>query len=381
MQEIFQESISLAGHNQPFALATVVRCKGSTPQKPGAKMLFRADGSAIGTLGGGCVEGDIWAIAREMLRKKEPPQFRSYTLNEELAAQDGLVCGGTMYFWIEPVYAGDAALPFLSPIHEAIKGGKPLALATVLKAGAGGDPPAGSKLLVYEDGATFASLRNREIEAEVLKTGRRLAALGENAYLQAGNGAEIFVEGFTTPPTLIIMGGGHVGKAVSSLAATLGYRVIIIDDREDFANPERFPEAFQTIAADYEQGLNQVAMNLNTFIVIATRGHRHDDLALQAALRTPARYLGLLGSKRKTALIFKRLHEAGIPPERLYNIHAPVGINIGALTPEEIAVSIIGEIIAVRRGGEGGFMSLTGPETLRVILDNGHKVSKPQSDN
>lgn len=357
MQELYTEAVKLISHNHPFVLATVVRCKGSTPQKPGAKMLFRADGSSMGTLGGGCVEGDIWAIAAEMLRQKQAPQYRTYTLNEELAAQDGLVCGGTMYFWIEPVYAGNTALPFLTPIYEAIQGGKPLALATVLKPGADGQPPAGSKLLMYEDGATFGSLENREIEAEVAKTGRRLAALGENAYLQAGNGAEIFVEGFTTPPTLIIMGGGHVGKAVSSLAATLGYRIIIIDDREDFANPERFPEAFQTIAADYEQGLKQLAVNLNTFIVIATRGHRHDDLALQAALRTPARYLGLLGSKRKTALIFKRLQEAGIPPERLCSIHAPVGLNIGALTPEEIAVSIMGEIIALRRGGAGGFMS------------------------
>ncbi|MCK6620041.1 MAG: XdhC family protein [Calditrichaceae bacterium] len=358
MQEIYTEAVKLISQNQPFALATVVRCKGSTPQKPGAKMLIRADGSAIGTLGGGCVEGDIWAIATEMLRKKEPPQFRSYTLNEELAAEDGLVCGGTMYFWIEPVYPGDAVLPFMLPILEAIAGGKPLALATVVKAGSGGDPPAGSKLLVYEDGETFASPENREIEAEVLKAGRRLAALGENEYLQTSGAAEIFVEGFTTPPTLIIMGGGHVGKAVSSLAATLGYRIIIIDDREDFANPERFPEAFRTIAADYEEGLGQVSVNLNTFIVIATRGHRHDDVALQAALRTPARYLGLLGSKRKSLLIYKNLYEKGIPLSRIREIHAPVGLNIGALTPEEIAVSIMGEIIAVRRGGEGGFMKL-----------------------
>ncbi len=357
MQEIFQESINLVVHNHPFVLATVVRCQGSTPQKPGAKMLIRADGSAIGTLGGGCVEGDIWSIAMEMLRKKEPPQFRSYTLNEELAAEDGLVCGGTMYFWIEPVYSGDAVLPFITPIHEALAGGKPLALATVVKAGSDGKPPAGSKLLVYEDGEIFGSPGKGEIKAEVLKTGRRLASLGENEYLQIA-GAEIFVEGFTTPPTLIIMGGGHVGKAVSSLAATLGYRIIIIDDREDFANPERFPEAFQTIAADYEEGLGQATVKLNTFIVIATRGHRHDDVTLQAALRTPARYIGLLGSKRKSLLIYKNLYEKGIPLHRIREIHAPVGLNIGALTPEEIAVSIMGEIIAVRRGGEGGFMKL-----------------------
>jgi len=364
MQNIFSEAAKLLNQNQPFVLATVVRTKGSTPQKAGAKMLIREDGSSVGTLGGGCVEGDIWYIATEMLRKKEPPQYRSYTLNEELAAKDGLICGGTMYFWIESAYSSQEFLPYFQPILDAIEGGQPVSLATVVKSAsspkesATGEMPSGTKLLIYEDGAATGSFQNKEIEKSVIKSGQRLAAFGENEYLQTLDGTEIFLEGYTTPPALIILGGGHVGKAISSLAATLGYQIIIIDDREDFANPQRFPEAAKTIVAEFDKGLAELSVNANSYIVIATRGHRYDDIALEGAIRTPARYIGLLGSKRKSLLIFKRLSESGIAPERIREIRAPVGLNIGALTPEELAVSIMGEIIALRRGGSGGFMKM-----------------------
>lgn len=133
MLNLFEEAFKLTEQKRTFVLATVVRTKGSTPQKAGAKMLIREDGSSVGTLGGGCVEGDIWYIATEMLRKKEPPQYRSYTLNEELAAEDGLICGGTMYFWIEPIYSSQEFLPYLRPILNAIEGGSPVSLATVVK--------------------------------------------------------------------------------------------------------------------------------------------------------------------------------------------------------------------------------------------------------
>jgi xanthine dehydrogenase accessory factor len=186
-------------------------------------------------------------------------------------------------------------------------------------------------------------------------------------------GREIFIEGFTTPPTLIIMGGGHVAKAVSSLAAPLGYRVVIIDDREELSSPQRFPEALKTITADFDRALKQFPENANTYIIIATRGHRYDDIALEAAIRTPARYIGLLGSRRKSLLIFKRLAQKGIPMERIRKTHAPIGLDIGALTPEELAVSIVGEIIAIRRGGKGEFMKLPDENILNAIQDQFNK--------
>jgi xanthine dehydrogenase accessory factor len=372
MQEIFSKAAELIRQNRPFIFTTVVRTKGSTPQKAGAKMLIRANGSTLGTLGGGCVEGDIWYIATEMLRKKEPPQYRHYTLNEDIAAGDGLVCGGTMYFWIEPVYDGEKFFPYLNPILEAINGGKPVSLATVVKT-VSPEIQLGKKLLIYEDGSVSGDLNDTSFKKAIIKPGRRLAAFGENEFFAVTGGAEVYIEGFTTPPTLIIMGGGHVGKAVSTLAATLGYRVIIIDDREEFANSQRFPEAFRTIPADFEQGLAQFSVNANTYIVIATRGHHYDDIALEAAIRTPARYIGLLGSQRKSLLIFKRLAEKGISPDRIREIHAPIGLDIGALTPEELAVSIMGEIVAVRRGGKGEFMKLPDENIQKTIQDKFNK--------
>jgi xanthine dehydrogenase accessory factor len=372
MQEIFSKAAELIRQNRPFIFTTVVRTKGSTPQKAGAKMLIRANGSTLGTLGGGCVEGDIWYIATEMLRKKQPPQYRPYSLNEDIAAGDGLVCGGTMYFWIEPVYDGEKFFPYLNPILEAINGGKPVSLATVVKT-VSPEIQLGKKLLIYEDGSVSGDLNDTSFKKAIIKPGRRLAAFGENEFFAVTGGAEVYIEGFTTPPTLIIMGGGHVGKAVSTLAATLGYRVIIIDDREEFANSQRFPEAFRTIPADFEQGLAQFSVNANTYIVIATRGHHYDDIALEAAIRTPARYIGLLGSQRKSLLIFKRLSEKGISPDRIREIHAPIGLDIGALTPEELAVSIMGEIVAVRRGGKGEFMKLPDENIQKTIQDKFNK--------
>ena len=151
------------------------------------------------------------------------------------------------------------------------------------------------------------------------------------------------------------------GKAVSQLAAGLGFRLIIVDDREEYADPERFPEAEQTIVADFSNGLTDLPINQNTYILVATRGHRFDDIATAAAVDSPARYVGLLGSKRKSLMIYKNLAEKGISVERIQEIRSPVGVDIGALTPSELAVSIMAEIIAIRRGGSGGFMKMDMP--------------------
>ena len=171
-------------------------------------------------------------------------------------------------------------------------------------------------------------------------------------------GTEIFVEGFTTPPTLVMVGGGHVGKATADLAHFLGYRVLVVDDRPEFSNPERFPYAEETIVTPYDQWATNLSINVNTFLVVATRGHRFDDMALESALTTRARYIGLLGSRRKTLMIYQRLIQQGVASERIKEVYAPVGLNIGGLTPEELAVSIMSEIIMVRRGGDGGQMQM-----------------------
>ena len=358
MKEVIQEAMKLLGEGQPCILATVVRTKGSTPQKPGAKLLVRKDGSGLGTLGGGCVEGDIWYAAKEILRRKGAPEFRDYYLNEDIAARDGLVCGGTMYFFIEPLWDSQNFLPFGEEILNAYENGVPVSVATVVRADEG-RTQLGARLLLREDGSAYGSLGSPELDTPALEVARRVAQMGINEHVITPTGVEIFVEGFTTPPTVVLVGGGHVAKATYDLALLLGYRVYVVDDRAEFANAERFPQAAGTIVVpDYTRCLDEIPINANTFIVVATRGHWFDDLALEAAVRTPAGYVGLLGSKRKTILIYQRLVKLGIDPKRLKDVHAPIGLDIGALTPEELAVSIMSEIVMFRRGGSGGPMRM-----------------------
>ena len=357
MKEVIQEAVRLLDEGQPCVLATVVRTKGSTPQKPGAKLLVRQDGSGVGTLGGGCVEGDIWFAAKEIMRGHGGPEYRDYFLNEDIAARDGLVCGGTMYFFIEPLREPQDFLPHAKEMMSSYEGSDPIGVATVVKTPSG-RKNLGDRLLLRSDGSTYGSLGDKELDQLAIETSQRIAPLGKNEYVIAEDGTELFVEGFTTPPTLVLMGGGHVGKATSTLANLLGYRIYIVDDRPQFANKERFPEAEETVVADYGEGLNHVPINANTSIVVATRGHRYDDLALETAIKTPAGYIGLLGSRRKTILIYQRLAQQGVPVERLREIRAPLGLDIGALTPEELAVSIMSEIIMHRHDKSGSPMTM-----------------------
>ncbi len=373
MKEVIEEAVRLMEKQEPCVVATVVRTKGMTPQKAGAKQLIRQDGSSTGTLGGGCVEGDIWHYAKEILRSKGGAQFREYYLNEDIVAKDGLVCGGTMYFYIEPLWQPEDYLPITKEIIRAYQGGPPVAIATVVSVPVG-KTNQGQKIIIREDGSVSGSLDYNKLFDQVVKTGRKIAAFGDSDYICGEDGTEVYVEGFTIPPTLVILGGGHVGKAVYNLALTLGFKTIIIDDRPEFSNKERFPQAVETIVADFDQAINKLNLKFNTFIVIATRGHRYDDMATKAAVATPARYIGLLGSKRKNLMIFRDLHNSGVPLEKIKEIHAPVGLNIGALTPEELAVSIIAEIIMCHRNGEGSSMKMASENMLELI----QKLPKPQ---
>ncbi|MBI2935305.1 MAG: XdhC family protein [Chloroflexi bacterium] len=358
MEIVFRETVRVLKEGQRCVLATVVRTKGSTPQKSGAKLLVRQDGSGVGTLGGGCVEGDIWFAAKTLLKEGGPAEMRDYYLNEELAARDGLVCGGTMYFLIDPIYEPEPTLSYSQAIVEAYQGRRSVALASLTRAPQGFPTRAGATLFVQEDGASEGTLGDQALDQRVARKARALMPYGKCDYLQTQDGAEVFIEAYTTPPQLVLMGGGHVSRAIAPLAKTLGFRIFVIDDRPEFANEARFPQAKETIVAPYDKGLDRVAVNSNTFIVIATRGHRYDDMATEAAARSPASYVGLLGSKRKSLLIFEELFRKEVPEERIRTIRSPVGLSIGARTPEEIAVSIMAEILAVRLGGDGSPMRM-----------------------
>ena len=381
MQDVFHEAVNLLEKDKPLVVATVIRTKGSTPQKTGAKLLVREDGTGVGTLGGGCVEGDIWFAASELMKRGGSAQYREYLLNEELAAQDGLVCGGTMYFLIDPVYSPDEYLPFAREIDEAYKGNGTVALATVIRRTDGSDAGIGAKLFIRSDGSTEGTLGAPEVDKHAFKKGTQLMALGKNEYVVTDYGVEYFVEAYTTPPQIVLCGGGHVSKAIAPLAKNLGFHVFITDDRKEFASEERFPEASKVVAEKPEEALPELPINANTFIIIATRGHRYDNVALEAAAKTPAQYVGLLGSKRKTILIYEDMVRDGvIPIERIKDIRSPVGLDIHARTPEEIAVSIMAEILMFRLGGTGAPMKLEEHRIERIINKVRQEESVPAAD-
>ncbi len=366
MQEVFREALKRMEKGEPVVLATVVRTKGSTPQKPGAKLLVRQDGSGAGTLGGGCVEGDIWFAAKQLMDQGGSTEYREYELNEDLAANDGLVCGGTMFFLIDPVYDSDQYMPFAQEIESAYKGNGAVALATVVKSADEGDTKIGDKLFIRENGESEGSLGESKTDNIAIQKALSLMIHGRNEYVVNEDGSEYFIEAYTTPPQLVICGGGHVSKALSNLAKPLGFRLFITDDRAEFANPDRFPEADIIVTKKPEDALEELPLNANTFIVVATRGHRYDNSALLAAARTPAKYVGLMGSKRKTILIYEDLFRSDLGLERIAEIRSPIGLDIKARAPEEIAVSIISEILMFRLGGTGLPMKLDSKQIDRI---------------
>ena len=366
MQEVFHEAVNRLEKGESVVVATVIRTKGSTPQKPGAKLLVRQDGTGAGTLGGGCVEGDIWFAAKQLMQQGGEAEYREYELNEELAAEDGLVCGGTMYFLIDPVYTPEDYLPYAREIDFAYKGEGAVALATVIKSGNDGKSRIGDKLFIRENGKNEGTLGNLETDKGAIEKAKILMIHGRNEYVMTASGAEYFLEAYTTPPQLVICGGGHVSRALASLAKPLEFRLFITDDREEFANEDRFPEADIIVSEKPEDALPNLPINPNTFIVVATRGHRYDNSALLAAAKTPARYVGLMGSKRKTILIYEDLMRSDLSLDRIREIRSPIGLDIKARTPEEIAISIMSEMLMFRLGGSGLPMKLDEKQLDRI---------------
>ena len=256
--DIYEEIVKLRQQGRRGAIATIVNVRGSIPSFRTAKMLVRDDGSFFGTIGGGCVEADVWQAAREVM-ESEKPRTLTFNLNQDPKYDTGLVCGGTLDIFIEPI------LP---------------------------------------------------------------------------------------PALLYIFGAGHVAINLYRVASNAGFDVIVVDDRETYANRERFPGAQDVIAEDFDQAMARLTPTESSYIVIVTRGHRDDMRCLRWAVQTSARYIGMIGSKRKTIAIHKELVKEGVPSHLFKRVHAPVGLDIGAVTPEEIAVSITAELIAIRRHSE-----------------------------
>ncbi|MBL76543.1 MAG: hypothetical protein CL763_06450 [Chloroflexi bacterium] len=375
MKAVYDEAANLSDNQEDFVIAKVIHTQGSTPQKPGASLLVKSDGTTVGTLGGGCVEGDIWFAAKEALREKSGPSYKKYFLNEDIAARDGLVCGGTMYFYIEPVIGADPKRKTSKLISEAYAGIGNIAIATVVSSDR---LEIGSQLLIETNGFTTGTLGDEKLNTEIVPTALSLMEMGKTFRFATQENDEIFIEGYTSPASVILVGGGHVNLQVANLAKTLGFRIMVTDDREEFSSHDRFSMAELVNTAPYGVGLDFFPVTPNTAIVIGTRGHNFDDLALFSAAKTTAGYVGLLGSTRKTIMIYESLLKQGIPEERLRQIHAPIGLDLGGRTPEEIALSIMAEIVAWRNSRNGAPMTMASSQINKIVSKIKKIKAEPQ---
>ncbi len=263
--DIFDEIVRLRRQGQKCALATIVQVNGSIPSYESAKLLVREDGSMAGTIGGGCVEAEVWTAAREVI-ETEQPKHLTFSLGQDAAYDNGLICGGQLNVFVEPI---------------------------------------------------------------------------------------------VPQPRAFIFGAGHISKSLSKVATLAGFATVIVDDREQFANRDRFPEADEVHAGEYEEVFPKLEVNSSSYLVIVTRGHRDDMRVLKWAMSTPARYISMIGSKRKVLGVMKELEKEGMRREEFDRLHAPMGLEIGAISPEEIAIAVAAEMIAVRRQPKSDWRSIS----------------------
>ncbi|HIE51783.1 MAG TPA: XdhC/CoxI family protein [Armatimonadetes bacterium] len=347
MNRLYRDLLELLDEGTPCALATVVSTQGSTPQKAGAQALFAVDGRLFGTVGGGCLEMEVRRQALSCLSTGQPTTL-DLRLDEDVGAEGGLVCGGTAQVFIE--VPTPAQREFYAQVMQVQEQRQPAALATVIKAEAR-TLIGGHALLPSEGKPTLDRLPPTGLEPlqEVASTALEQ---GQSRLLEATlpeGKAQVYVEPLLPQPVLLIAGAGHVGKAVAHLGSFLNFEVVVVDDRPEFANPQRIPEANRLLVADIASTIANWPIDSDTYIVIVTRGHRYDADALRACIQSQAAYLGMIGSRRKVKLIFDQLLTEGTAtPEQLARVHAPIGLPLGGDTVEEIALSIAAELVAVR---------------------------------
>lgn len=348
---LLRELIQSATQNRSVAYCRLVETRGSTPQKPGATMLVYEDGSQAGTLGGGCVEAEVKrrAIAALLDHRTE---IATFTLDHDYGWDDGLICGGRMQVLVRAVSKADLA--YYEDLAAAAESGSGLTEAIVFDA-AGGNP--GDTFLLDGSGEIIASLAN-ENAAESAAGADAVAAgcLLDNLRPLSLRPRPYNLNGVAYLPSLsryrlVIVGGGHVGQAVSKLASELDFDVWVVDDRADCVTQERFPSAHQRLHGVISDILPSLEVTPETYCLIVTRGHNHDQEALFHLADRGARYVGMIGSRRKIKLIFENLLDHGIAQSALDRVYAPLGIQIGSQTVPEIAVSICAELVAHRNLG------------------------------
>ena len=342
MKEILDDALDLLQGGEDFALVKLIGDRGSTPRSAGAEMLVRHDGSIAGSIGGGLLELTMMREAATVLESRVSRVVDLSLAGTDLASGEEMVCGGQAEVLITHVPAGSPQLlEVLSAVRAARAARRRAWLFTLLPVEEGSEV---EMCLLEEDGTVIGA---QSCDARALRTA--VGKIAVHGSTRLPDGRSVVVEQVEVPATTLICGGGHVARAVAPAALAAGFAVTVIDDREEFASPARFPNA-KVVLAPFDHALERVGVDAATYIVIVTRGHTHDIDVLVRALRTPARYIGLMASRRKRAKIVEALSEAGFADDALARVHSPIGLDIGAETPEELAVSIVAELIQVRAG-------------------------------
>lgn len=327
--DIYRVVEDYLGRGEKGVLATIVRRAGPTPQVPGAKMFISSDGKAFGTIGGGCVEAEIQEECCEVLRTEQPVVLQ-YDLGGRSVEDDGMICGGSLEILLEPVLERHREL-YLQ-IGRFRRGGEKSLVITRF----------GSR----QFSKTFCMLEGRCVGDPIDDAEWPMESLFYPRRPKVFQGR--IIEPIQITPVVHIYGAGHISQFIARMAKEVDFTVVVFDDRQEFANRERFPEVDEIVAGGYENVLTHRGETDEIYAVIVTRGHRHDALVLEKILGVPHRYVGMIGSRRKVKIILDYLREKGFDPSLLDNVHAPIGLDIHAETPQEIALSIVAQLVQVR---------------------------------
>ena len=358
MRDLVPELTAWWDKGQRFALATVVSVRGSAPRQPGASMAVSADGEVVGSVSGGCVEGAVYELAEEVLRTDEPV-LQTYGISDDDAFAVGLTCGGILDILVRPVDA--AVRPEFASVSASIASEDPVALATVIS----GEATVAAQVAIWPD-RVEGSLGAEGLDIAVIDDARGMLAQGQTGVRHYGPNGErrqdevaVFVESFNPPPRMLVFGAIDFAAAVARIGKYLGYRVTVCDARPIFATEKRFPEADEVVCEWPHRFLANTQVDERTVIAVLTHDPKFDVPLLEVALRTPASYIGAMGSRRTHDDRLARLREIGFTDDELSRLRSPIGLDLGARTPEETAVSIAAEIVGLRWGGTGSPLTTT----------------------
>jgi xanthine dehydrogenase accessory factor len=354
MEEIYSHLLDCFKENRLSVLATIIRQEGSSPRSPGTKCLVQEDGRIIGTVGGGQFEVEVMEEAGRVLDARAPKRLH-FDMAGISADDDEMICGGDVEVFLEPVFPEHIdQLQMYKRMFELEKRGGSGILATIINSEHWSSAHI-PKVFIESDGRRSGTLQDiKEIEDQLMPNIDQIVNRGQPFILggfdEDGNPVDLFVEPVLSDPKLFIFGGGHVSLELVPMAGRAGFKVTVIDDREEYAVPDRFPGAVNVFQYPFEGVIHQLTIDASSYLVIITHGHKHDKTILEQALKTPARYIGMIGSRRKIKMIYDKLLEQGFTSEDLQQVHSPIGLDIGAETPQEIAVSIVAELIKIRAG-------------------------------